>query len=87
MRALLISLGLCARAFGARRRLPVAARPLQLPSFRQASADVPDVEFFWRDVCAVPARDLAYLRERVVQQDAIQKYLRGLEKQFGMGGQ
>jgi hypothetical protein len=48
---------------------------------------VPDVEFFWRDVCAVPARDLAYLRERVVQQDAIQKYLRGLEKQFGMGGQ
>lgn len=58
----------------------------QLPALRHAAADMPGVEFFWRDICAVPARDLAYLRERVAQQDVVQKYLRGLERQFETGG-
>ncbi len=71
--------------------LPVAVCLLphvhfQFPSLRRASADMPSVEFFWRDMCAVPARDLAHLRKRLAQQDVIQKYLRGLERQLDAGG-
>jgi hypothetical protein len=60
--------------------------PFQLPSLRQANADVPGAEFFWRDVCSVPAPDLAHLRERMAQQDVVRKYLRSLERQFETGG-